>query len=86
MAYRAAARLAARMGDTARAQRYLALARSAGERRNSAHEAAVTALLEAELKLDDGWRAARDRANAEFERMGMSGFVERALLAATRPE
>ena len=66
--------------------RALALARSAGERRNSAHEAAVTALLEAELKLDDGWRAARDRANAEFERMGMSGFVERALLAATRPE
>lgn len=78
MAYRAAARLAARMGDTLRARRYLALARSAGERRNSAHEAAVTALLEAELRLDDRWPAALDRARAEFERMAMPGFLERA--------
>jgi class 3 adenylate cyclase/tetratricopeptide (TPR) repeat protein len=78
MAYRAAARLAARMGDAARAQRYLALARGAGEQRNSDHEAAVTALLEAELELDDGWRAALERARGEFERMGMTGFLERA--------
>ncbi|MBW8843686.1 MAG: AAA family ATPase [Burkholderiales bacterium] len=78
MAYRAAARLAARLGDTARAQRYLALARGAGEQRNSDHEAAVTALLEAELQLDAGWHAARDRALAEFERLGMPGFLERA--------
>lgn len=78
MAYRAAARLAARMGDADRARRYLALARGAGEQRNSAHEAAVTALLEAELRLDDGWRAALERASAEFERMGMAGFLQRA--------
>lgn len=78
MAYRAAARLAARMGDGARAKRYLGLARGAGEQRNSDHEAAVTALLEAELKLDGGWRAALDRATAEFERMGMAGFAARA--------
>ncbi|MFN3861971.1 MAG: ATP-binding protein [Roseateles sp.] len=78
MAYRAAARLAARLGDVPRAQRYLALARRAGAQRNSAHEAAVTALLEAELRLDDGWRAALERAYSEFERMGMVGFSERA--------
>ncbi|HEY0955083.1 MAG TPA: hypothetical protein VGE36_10025, partial [Roseateles sp.] len=78
MAYRAAARLAARMGDAPRAQRYLALARGAGEQRNSDHEAAVTALLEAELELDDGWRSALERARNEFERMGMTGFLERA--------
>ena len=78
MAYRAAARLAARVGDTARAKRYLGLARGAGEQRNSLHEAAVTALLEAELRLDDGWPAARDRAHREFERLGMAGFLERA--------
>ena len=78
MAYRAAARLAARMGDNGRAQRYLALARGAGEQRNSAHEAAVTALLEAELKLDDRWPAALDFARTEFTRMGMVGFLERA--------
>lgn len=79
MAYRAAARLAARMGDTERAKRYLGLARGAGEQRNSLHEAAVTALLEAELRLDDSWQAARDRAGREFERLGMTGFLERAL-------
>ncbi|MFT7722282.1 MAG: AAA family ATPase [Roseateles sp.] len=79
MAYRAAARLAARAGDTAQARRYLARARGAGERRNSAHEAAVTALLEAELRLDDGWRALLDVASAEFERMGMTGFSARAV-------
>ncbi|HEY8878688.1 MAG TPA: AAA family ATPase [Roseateles sp.] len=79
MAYRAAARLAARLGDTARAKRYLGLARGAGEQRNSLHEAAVTALLEAELRLDDHWQAARDRAGREFERLGMTGFLERAL-------
>ncbi|KQV96267.1 hypothetical protein ASC91_01545 [Pelomonas sp. Root1237] len=79
MAYRAAARLAARMGDSERAKRYLGLARGAGEQRNSAHEAAVTALLEAELRLDDRWQTARDRAGREFERLGMSGFLERAL-------
>ncbi|HEY9109394.1 MAG TPA: AAA family ATPase [Roseateles sp.] len=78
MAYRAAARLAGQAGDAARARHYLALARGAGEQRNSDHEAAVTALLEAELKLDDGWRAALDRARSEFERMGMTGFGERA--------
>lgn len=78
MAYRAAARLAARLDDGPRARHYLALARGAGEQRNSAHEAAVTALLEAELKLDDGWRAALERATAEFERMGMAGFLARA--------
>jgi hypothetical protein len=38
----------------------------------------VTALLEAELRLDDGWPAARDRAAEAFERMGMTGFLERA--------
>ncbi|MDR7270594.1 class 3 adenylate cyclase [Pelomonas saccharophila] len=79
MAYRAAARLAARMGDIGRAKRYLGLARGAGEQRNSLHEAAVTALLEAELRLDDHWQAARDRAGREFERLGMTGFLERAL-------
>ncbi|MGM9481959.1 ATP-binding protein [Roseateles sp. NT4] len=79
MAYRAAARLAARLGDTERAKRYLGLARGAGEQRNSLHEAAVTALLEAELRLDDHWQAARDRAGREFERLGMTGFLERAL-------
>lgn len=78
MAYRAAARLAARVGDVPRAKRYLALARGAGEQRNSDHEAAVTALVEAELRLDDGWRAARERALAEFERMAMTGFLARA--------
>lgn len=78
MAYRAAARLAARLGDVPRAQRYLALARGAGEQRNSSHEAAVTALVEAELRLDDGWQAALGRARAEFERMGMVGFLARA--------
>jgi tetratricopeptide (TPR) repeat protein len=78
MAYRAAARLAGQSGDAARARHYLALARGAGEQRNSDHEAAVTALLEAELKLDDGWRAALERARSEFERMGMTGFSERA--------
>jgi ATP/maltotriose-dependent transcriptional regulator MalT len=83
MAYRAAARLAARMGDVPRAKRYLALARGAGEQRNSDHEAAVTALLEAELRLDAGWRTALERAGAEFERMGMTGFQERA--ARLRP-
>jgi len=67
------------MGDTARAKRYLGLARGAGEQRNSLHEAAVTALLEAELRLDDHWHAARDRAGREFERLGMTGFLERAL-------
>jgi class 3 adenylate cyclase/tetratricopeptide (TPR) repeat protein len=80
MAYRAAARLAARLGDAPRARRYLALARGAGEQRNSDHEAAVTALLEAELKLDDGWRASLDQARAGFERLGMPGFLERAAL------
>jgi class 3 adenylate cyclase len=79
MAYRAAARLAARLGDGDRAKRYLGLARRAGEQRNSAHEAAVTSLLEAELRLDDHWQAARDRAGREFERLGMTGFLERAL-------
>ena len=78
MAYRAAARLAARLGDVPRAQRYLALARGAGEQRNSDHEAAITALVEAELKLDDGWQAALERARVEFERMGMVGFTARA--------
>ncbi|MDR7299653.1 class 3 adenylate cyclase [Pelomonas aquatica] len=78
MAYRAAARLAARMGDVPRAKRYLGLARGAGEQRNSDHEAAVTALLEAELKLDDSWQAALERARSAFERMGMTGFLERA--------
>jgi len=77
MAYRAAARLAARMGDAARARRYLALARRAGERRHSAHEAAVTALLEAELRLDEGWQAALAQARSAFERMGMTGFLDR---------
>ncbi|HEY0956948.1 MAG TPA: AAA family ATPase, partial [Roseateles sp.] len=79
MAYRAAARLAAGVGDNARARRYLALARGAGQQRNSAHEAAVTALLEAELRLDGNWPAARDRAVREFEALGMTGFLERAL-------
>lgn len=79
MAYRAAARLAARLGDSGRAKRYLGLARGAGEQRNSLHEAAVTSLLEAELRLDDHWQAARDRAGREFERLGMTGFLERAL-------
>ncbi|KQW46653.1 MULTISPECIES: AAA family ATPase [unclassified Roseateles] len=79
MAYRAAARLAARVGDNPRAKRYLDLARGAGEQRNSAHEAAVTALLQAELRLDGAWQAARDRAGREFERLGMTGFLERAL-------
>lgn len=78
MAYRAAARLAARIGDDARARRYLAQARRAGEKRNSAHEAAVTLLLEAELALDDGAAAALDAAEAEFQRMGMAGFLARA--------
>lgn len=78
MAYRAAARLAARVGDTDRARRYLALARGAGEQRNSDHEAAVTALLEAELKLDGGWQAALVRSLDEFQRMGMTGFLKRA--------
>lgn len=77
MAYRAAARLACQQGDVARAGRYLALARRAGAQRNSAHEAAVTALLEAELRLDDRWPAALDLARAEFERMGMAGFLAR---------
>jgi class 3 adenylate cyclase len=75
MAYRAAARLAARVGDASRARRYLALARGAGEQRNSAHEAAVTTLLEAELALDGG--AALDAAEAQFQRMGMTGFLAR---------
>ncbi|MEO6276752.1 hypothetical protein, partial [Roseateles sp.] len=79
MAYRAAARLAANAGDAGQARRYLALARGAGEQRNSDHEAAVTALLEAELRLDDGWQQALERARGEFERMGMTGFLERAL-------
>jgi hypothetical protein len=78
MAYRAAARLAAMAGDTARARHYLALARGAGELRNSDHEAAVTALVEAELKLDPGWPAILDFARNEFARMGMTGFSERA--------
>ncbi|NCT84518.1 MAG: AAA family ATPase [Comamonadaceae bacterium] len=78
MAYRAAARLAAGVGDAARARRYLDLARGAGAQRNSAHEAAVTELLEAELRLDEGWQAARDHAQREFERLGMTGFLERA--------
>lgn len=78
MAYRAAARLAARMADVPRARRYLSLARGAGEQRNSAHEAAVTALLEAELRLDKGWQNALDRARSSFERLQMPGFLERA--------
>lgn len=78
MAYRAAARLAARVGDTDRAKRYLGLARGAGEQRNSAHEAAVTALVEAELRLGDRWQASLDLARAEFARLGMTGFLERA--------
>jgi len=78
MAYRAAARLAANVGDGPQARRYLALARGAGEQRQSDHEAAVTALLEAELKLDAAWQAALERAQSEFERMGMRGFSERA--------
>ncbi|RZL40517.1 MAG: hypothetical protein EOP35_00575 [Rubrivivax sp.] len=78
MAYRAAARLAGQVGDVAQARRYLALARGAGEQRQSDHEAAVTALLEAQLKLDDGWQAALEVARAEFTRMGMTGFLARA--------
>ncbi|MFG6486703.1 ATP-binding protein [Roseateles sp. BYS78W] len=78
MAYRAAARLATGTGDVPLARRYLALARGAGEQRNSDHEAAVTALLEAELKLDGSWTDALDFARAEFTRMGMTGFLERA--------
>jgi hypothetical protein len=78
MAYRAAARLAADAGDVALARRYLALARGAGEQRSSDHEAAVTALLEAQLRLDDSWPAALDFARTEFARMGMTGFLERA--------
>jgi class 3 adenylate cyclase/tetratricopeptide (TPR) repeat protein len=78
MAYRAAARLAARVGDTDRAKRYVGLARGAGEQRNSAHEAAVTALVEAELRLGDRWQASLDLARAEFARLGMTGFLERA--------
>lgn len=78
MAYRAAARLTARLSDVPRAQRYLALARRAGAQRNSAHEAAVTALLEAELRLDERWPSALEQALGEFERMGMTGFLARA--------
>ncbi len=78
MAYRAAARLAAQAGDTVQARRYLSLARGAGEQRNSDHETAVTALLEAELQLDSAWPAALALALAEFERMGMTGFLQRA--------
>lgn len=78
MAYRAAARLAARLSDVPRARRYLALARRAGAQRHSAHEAAVTALLEAELRLDERWPSALEQALGEFERMGMTGFLARA--------
>jgi class 3 adenylate cyclase len=78
MAYRAAARLSAGAGDAARARRYLALARRAGEQRRSDHEAAVTALLEAELRLDPSWPRALDWAQREFERMGMTGFAAQA--------
>lgn len=78
MAYRAAARLAATVGDAAQARHYLSLARGAGELRNSDHEAAVTALVEAELRLDAGWPAVLDFARAEFTRMGMTGFLDRA--------
>ena len=78
MAYRAAARLAAQQGHSAQARHYLVRARSAGERRGSAHEAAVTHLLEAELRLDDRWPAALEQACTAFERMGMTGFLTHA--------
>ncbi len=78
MAYRAAARLAARVQDRRRALRYLDLARQAGVRRGSAHEAAQTALLAAELRLDAHWPAELERARREFERLDMPGFAARA--------
>ncbi|MCE4555500.1 ATP-binding protein [Roseateles cellulosilyticus] len=77
MAYRAAARLAACAGDATQARRYVALARRVADRRDSAHEAAVTTLLAAELKLDAGWPDALDRARAELTRLGMAGFLQR---------
>jgi class 3 adenylate cyclase/tetratricopeptide (TPR) repeat protein len=71
LAYRAAARLAARHGDEARARRYLGAAARAGEQRGSAHEAALTALLAAEL----GLGGTLATAQAELTRLGMQGFV-----------
>ncbi len=75
MAYRAAARLAAQAGDGARARACLAQAGRIAERRQSAHEAAVNALLQAELRLDAHWPAALEQARQAFERLAMPGFL-----------
>jgi hypothetical protein len=84
MAYRAAARLAARVGDRPRALRYLDQARRAGERRQSAHEAAVTTLLAGELRLCPDAEASLAWAGEEFERLGMLGFLERWRVVSNR--
>jgi len=89
MTLRALARHAAGTGDALRAARYLAQARKAGERRQSAHEAASTLLCSAEVALALGDRAGgrqhAEAAIAAFDALRMSWHAQRAqlLLAAS---
>lgn len=85
MALRAAARLAARSGERERASRYLAQARAAGARRQSAHEAVACDLLAAELRLDARWPAAWEAAALGVARLGMTGFEPRLQAARAEP-
>jgi len=72
-------RTATRLAPWPAAQRYLAQARRVAALRGSMHEAAVTDLCEAELRLAQGLAAESllGRAEAEFEGMGMRWHLGR---------
>jgi class 3 adenylate cyclase len=82
MAYRAAARAAARDGNFARAADYLELAMRAARARQSAHERAVTLLSRAEIELARGDRlVARtqlESACEAFTAMSMPSYLAQA--------
>jgi hypothetical protein len=82
MAYRAAARVAARQGQPARAERYLASAYRSAELRGSTREEAQTRLCEGEIALEAGnatlASARLTKAHEAFEDMGMPAFKNRA--------
>jgi class 3 adenylate cyclase/tetratricopeptide (TPR) repeat protein len=88
MACRAMARLAHANGHTNTAQRQLAVAYRTARARHSAHEVAVTQLLEAQLAADRGMtqRAVSllDEAAEAFERMGMHWHLQQAALLRDR--
>lgn len=82
MSYRALARDAALQQQHSAAQRYIGLALKTAQRRDSAHERAVTQLCEAELALqqDQARHAAPllDEAAVAFDAMGMAWHLAEA--------